>query len=214
MPTAFTYLAMPHESPSAEMTFGFLSTLESPDHGYFGGYLIISTLGRPLEFHCTSPVRPSRAQEILYGPTLQPYLIGEQISGALLQAAKLTPRLVLTDAVAILTARLQANVPMALLLPATGNGRPAIDVDTNEMGFASSSADAIELCSFDGRFAAGNYELQMPPGFEMEKHTVVALVTQLSQHVDLAEPFGRIHEAIREAQRIGGRTSEAHGQAA
>ena len=62
----------------------------------------MSPLGRPLEFHCTSPVRPSRAQEILYGPTLQPYLLGEQISGALLEAAKLTPWLILTDAAAML----------------------------------------------------------------------------------------------------------------
>jgi hypothetical protein len=30
----------------------------------------------------------------------------------------------------------------------------------------------------------------------------------------LAEPFGRIHEAIREAQRIGERAGDGHGQAA
>jgi hypothetical protein len=36
----------------------------------------------------------------------------------------------------------------------------------------------------------------------------------LAAHADLAEPFGRIFEAIREAQRIGGREREADGQAA
>jgi hypothetical protein len=100
---------MGNENPSRETTFGFLSTLETPGHGYFGGYLIVSYLGRPLEFHCTSPVRPSRAQEILYGRSLQPYLLGEQISGTLMQAAKLTPLLILTDQSAILTARPQAK---------------------------------------------------------------------------------------------------------
>ena len=74
--------AMPHENQSRETTFGYLSTVHTAEDGYFGGYLIISAIGRPLEFHCTSPVRPSRAQEILYGPTLQPYLMGEQIGAA------------------------------------------------------------------------------------------------------------------------------------
>jgi hypothetical protein len=208
---------MPREKPSSEPSFGFLSTLESPQYGYFGGYLIVSPLGRPLEFHCTSPVRPSRAQEILYGPTLQTYLLGEQISGALLQAAKMPPRLVLTDAPAMLSARSQARSPMTLVLSrinpnATVNEEPC-DETSDIMAFASST-DVSRLRHFEGQIEAGGYELFLPAGFEAEKHAVAELVTQLSQHVDLAEPFGRIHEAIREAQRIGGRTVEAHGQAA
>jgi hypothetical protein len=69
------------ETQSRETSFGFLSSVHTAEHGYFGGYLIVSELGRPLEFHCTSPVRPSRAQEILYGPTLQAYLLGEDAGG-------------------------------------------------------------------------------------------------------------------------------------
>lgn len=208
---------MPREKPSPEPSFGFLSTLESPQYGYFGGYLIVSLLGRPLEFHCTSPVRPSRAQEILYGPTLQPFLLGEQISGALLQAAKMPPRLILTDGPAMLKARSQASSPMALVLSrvnanATVN-EEACDETSDIMAFASST-DVSRLRHFEGQIEAGGYELSLPAGFEAEKHAVAELVAQLSQHVDLAEPFGRIHEAIREAQRIGGRTVEAHGQAA
>ena len=65
-----------------------------------------------------------------------------------------------------------------------------------------------------GQFSAGNYELQLPFGFESDQAVVLESLALLTQHVDLAEPFGRIHEAIREAQRIGGRTSEVHGQAA
>ena len=53
------------------------------EQGLFGGYLVLNLLGRPLEFHCTAPVRPNRAQEILYGPTLDPYLCGERIGQTL-----------------------------------------------------------------------------------------------------------------------------------
>jgi hypothetical protein len=55
---------------------GFLAVVEHELHGLFGGYLLLNATGRPLEFHCTAPVRPNRAQQILYGPTLEPYLYG------------------------------------------------------------------------------------------------------------------------------------------
>jgi hypothetical protein len=185
---------MGREQSSNAQNFGFLSTLESPEYGYFGGYLIVSLLGRPVEFHCTAPVRPSRAQKILYGPTLQPYLIGEQIGGALLKAAKVCPRLILVDAAAMLVARSVAASPMAVVIASTG------PVDREYR----SNAPVV----------AGGYELILPHGFENEAQAVTELASRLSQHVDLAEPFGRIHEAIREAQRIGGRGADAHGQAA
>src|ERR1700754_175998 len=106
---------MPNETPIQETTFGYLSVINSAEHGYFGGYLIVGPLGRPLEFHCTAPLRPSRAQQILYGPTLEPFLLGEQIAGAMLDAAKLKPRLILTNCEATLHARSRISAPMVLM---------------------------------------------------------------------------------------------------
>ena len=60
---------------------GFLTAVEHAEYGFFGGYLIVNAAGRPLEFHCTAPVKATRAQEILYGPTLRDYLY-EQIAPA------------------------------------------------------------------------------------------------------------------------------------
>jgi hypothetical protein len=188
------------ERTSCEPSFGFLSTHESPVYGYFGGYLIVTPQGRPLEFHCTSPVRPSRAQEILYGPTLQPYLVGEQISGALLRTAKTCPSLILVDAPAMLLARSFAKTPMALV-------EHRIDTDNSSRERESNYAGGAQI-------HAGGYRLRLPNGCDGDAHLVAELAAQLSRHVDLAEPFGRIHEAIREAQRIGGSADEAHGQAA
>jgi hypothetical protein len=197
-------MTIPRDRPSAELSFGFLSTHESPVYGHFGGYLIVTPLGRPLEFHCTSPVRPSRAQEILYGPTLQPYLVGEQISGALLKAAKTCPCLILVDTPAMLLARPLAKSPMALV-------EQQLPLDADHMALAPASSRESDTTR---GIEAGGYNLILPSGLESDAHIVAELATQLSKHVDLAEPFGRIHEAIREAQRIGGRAGEAHGQAA
>lgn len=203
--------------PREKSSFGFLSTLESPEYGYFGGYLIVSPLGRPLEFHCTAPVRPSRAQEILYGASLRPYLIGEQIGGALLVAAKSCPRLILVDTAALLVARSVAASPMALVARETECDTAPIDVAREEgrsrVAFASTGPIKFDR-PLDARLNTGEYRLILPSGFESENPAVAELAARLSQHVDLAEPFGRIHEAIREAQRIGGRGADAHGQAA
>ena len=57
-------------------TFGFLTVVESAAHGVFGGYLLVDVLGRPVEFHCTTPVKVTRAQQILYGATLHGHLHG------------------------------------------------------------------------------------------------------------------------------------------
>ena len=74
---------MPTDEPKSQPALGFLTVLEHAQHGLMGGYLVLNPAGRPLEFHCTTPIKPNRAQEILYGPTLEPYLFGEQIGKAL-----------------------------------------------------------------------------------------------------------------------------------
>jgi len=96
-----------------KLYLGFLTVVDRASYGLIGGYLILNTAGRPLEFHCTTPVRPSRAQQILYGPTLEPYLFGEQIGQSLLSKAKLEPLAVCTDRVEVLAVREYTAVPVA-----------------------------------------------------------------------------------------------------
>src|SRR5262245_24885564 len=98
-------------------SLGFLTVVEHVELGLLGGYLLLNASGRPLEFHCTAPVKPNRAQEILYGPTLKPYLYGEQIGRTLLARSKLTPVLVCTDSEAMLAVRDHTHIPVALVAP-------------------------------------------------------------------------------------------------
>src|SRR3954451_6478450 len=92
-------------SPKSSPCLGFLTVVENAELGLIGGYLLLNPAGRPLEFHCTAPVKPNRTQEILYGPTLKPFLYGEQIGQTLLTRSKLTPSVVFTDSEAVLAAR-------------------------------------------------------------------------------------------------------------
>jgi hypothetical protein len=188
---------MIHQAPSAATTFGYLSAVESAEHGFFGGYLLVSPLGRPVEFHCTAPVRPSRAQEILYGPTLQPYLLGEQIAGTLLAKAQTKPQIILTDQSFALCHRPKLSIPIAYW----NSKNPSV---TDSDAGNSISCDVLVF----------GHAFDLAPGFESDRDAVIALLNTLANHVDLPEPFERIHEAIREAQRISQGGTNVHGAAA
>jgi hypothetical protein len=209
----------------SSVLFGYLSTWESADLGCFGGYLVVSLLGRPLEFHCTAPLRPSRAEQILYGPTLHPYLLGEQIGGALLSEAKSRPQIILTDHAATFCLRHRVEAPIVRLATTESSDRrePIAEGRLTDISVPSASGGP----EFDNRetthplaippllrIMVADYELELPPGHEADRNTAIELLTMLAERVDLAEPFGRIREAIREAQRVDEREQDAYGRSA
>lgn len=158
--------------------FGFLTVVESDSVGLTGGYLLLNLAGRPLEFHCTAPVRPNRAQQILFGPTLQPYLYGEQIGQTLLAKASQPPLVVWTDVAAAASVREFIAAPVGLVLG-------ALD--------APPGWQAFEL--------SGNRLAVSEPNRSDRDAILERLGPQVS--IDLCEPFGRIREAIDEAQKPG-----------
>ena len=94
---------------------GFMTVVEHPQHGLFGGYLLLNFAARPIEFHCTAPVKPNRAQQILYGATLESFLYGEQIGVTLLEHSKIRPLMVCTDRQPMLALRDMVDLPVALV---------------------------------------------------------------------------------------------------
>ncbi|ADB18694.1 hypothetical protein Psta_4041 [Pirellula staleyi DSM 6068] len=157
---------------------GFFTVCDYAEHGLFGGYLLLNPVGRPLEFHCTSPVRPNRAQEILYGPTLKPFLYGEQIGGALLARTKLPPLLIVTDSEDALAARDVCSQPLVMVL--------AHD--------AKPSATLHE-------FKFKKMRLALPLRYSSDQQAVLDICQTHLDQLDLAEPFARIKEALDEAQK-------------
>src|SRR5215467_10712071 len=102
---------------ASSISLGFFAVVEYPQHGLFGGYLLLNAAGRPVEFHCTAPVKPNRAQQILYGPTLESFLYGEHIGASLIKASQQTPLAVLVDQPAALAIREHIKSPAALVVP-------------------------------------------------------------------------------------------------
>ncbi|MEX2171655.1 MAG: hypothetical protein WD851_20215 [Pirellulales bacterium] len=188
---------MHRETPPESPLFGYLTVVDDPAHGSCGGYLVLNEQGRPIEFHCTAPVTPSRAQQILYGPTLRASLYGEQVGPALIEKAKSPVSIVLV------------NQPECLELQ-HNTGQPVVLIDEARSG-ATGSASAFSKVRGTG-IASGAPQLTLFPELLDEirlistegDEEIERLLELLARSIDLAEPFERIREAIFEAQQVGG----------
>ncbi|MHB8972611.1 MAG: hypothetical protein ACYC3X_21525 [Pirellulaceae bacterium] len=195
-------------SPKSLLAIGFLTVTRDVEQGLFGGYLVLNFLGRPLEFHCTAPVRPNRAQEILYGPTLDPYLVGERIGQTLLEKSKAAPQIVVTDCPAAMVARCFAATPMVLVLGPSdaesseevASGTPSAETPTDVV---TDAADR-EVLRRGGAplrpFVLGGYRLAVHAEHVADQSHFSEHWPHFAEQIELDEPFGRIREAIDEAR--------------
>jgi hypothetical protein len=193
--------------PKSKPALGFLTVLEHPQHGLFGGYLVLNLAGRPLEFHCTAPIKPNRAQQILYGPTLEPFLYGEQIGQTLLRQAKTEPLVVCTDCPPALALRELVSTPVVLVLkdepeaaaePATSPAQGVVYEPTaRRLRVDPAHGGGPRLVIF----ALGRSRLALPERSQDDRQLITERLAGLDAAFDLAEPFARIREAIEEAQR-------------
>ena len=183
---------MPVGEDKSAGALGFLTVVESAPLGLIGGYLLVNLGGRPLEFHCTAPVRANRAQRILYGPTLEPYLHGELIGQTLVNKASTRPLAICVDLPSALAVREHVALPVLLI---TSNleqpGATALRIDAG--GIAPLPALA--------RFRLGQREVAIAAIHGNDREQIVARLSGWEEGFDLAEPFDRIREAIEEAQR-------------
>lgn len=142
---------------------GFLTAIEVPDRGFVGGLLVTNHFGRPLEFQCTAPLRPNRTQEILYGPTLLPYLLGDLIGRTLIEKVGIKPHLVLTEREDLLTLRDLVSIPIACVDDATPEPR-SNDASTGEGASAAEIAEA----SVEGSVVGGKSATSDEPDAAVE----------------------------------------------
>ena len=166
----------------APTAIGFLTVFQESG-GFVGGYLVTNGWGRPLEFRLSSAVQPNRVQQILYGGTLLPYVCADLIGKTLVDRAGVPVQLVVTDREAVLDLRLKTEAPVLYLAPPEDEPGPSANVVR-----PSQPGRGPLLCHprYPGDAAAAN-----------------ELLERLDGSLDLAEPFGRIREAVAEARKMG-----------
>lgn len=184
-----------HKDAAAATTIGYFTAVQSERAGWTGGLLVLNGSGRPLEFQCTLPIRPSRAHEILFGTTLRGHLISEVIGPTLLQKCRTPISLLCCGQVEAVS--LQENLPTR----PDATGRPTdsstivafLPDDETEV---SNQANRRCLVGHE-RITLGNATLWVA-GEQLEAAERIAAT--LGDIIDTWEPFERITEAIREAQ--------------
>ena len=165
---------------SRTFRIGFLAALETADGAFVAGLLVTNRYGRPLEFQCTSPVRPTHAQELLYGQTLRPFLLGELMGRALLDRLGTAPDLLVTDNDAILDLRNHIAIPMA---------RVEVHADAAE---PTTTAPPL------GRVRMGRRILSIHTAHENDISALHHGATQVAADTDLQEPLERVRQALAE----------------
>lgn len=164
--------------------------------GLCGGLLLVDCAGRPIEFHCTAPVPPNRAQEILYGSTYQGFLYGETIAKALLEKCSTTPTLIVSNQQAVCSIRSLVDIP-TVFLPAP----PMQQANSDE---AQNNADTTDQPAVVGReFQKIEFENQRSAyvlaEFKNDVEIVCPLIDKFTDSCEIYEPFTRIQLAINEA---------------
>lgn len=163
-------------------TFGFIHVIDLPTVGLCGGLLIVSHLGRPLEFHCTAPCPANRAQQIMYGETYRGFVFTDQIGAALVDSAKHLPSAYLTCSPDMLPIGELVDPPVVL----------AEILDT-EKPFDGSGVPQFKLD--DIQFSCVNLE-------RTQTETLRWHIEKFHSKLPVDEPFERISQAIEEAHAV------------
>ncbi|QGQ24335.1 hypothetical protein F1728_17285 [Gimesia benthica] len=173
---------MAADGNSKELKLGFLTTIECPDGALIGGLLVTNHFGRPLEFQCTTPVKPNRTQEVLYGPTLVPFLLGEVIGQTLVDKMNVKPSLILVEQEQALELQNHTSIPVAIL------------TDVEQL-VEESDAYLTEQ--------VGRNRLRFDAAHQIGKSAIEKTSQHIPGDADLGEPFERVREALTEAVKMG-----------
>jgi hypothetical protein len=162
-------------SSGQKFHLGFLSVIEIPGAGYVGGLLVTNQMGRPLEFQCTTPVRPNRTQEILYGPTLRPFLLSDLIGKTLFERLAVKPQAIVVSDADFLSLRPHLSIPVACVSEKETAATPIkLGQQWVQLHSEHAEADVADL-----------------------KETAKVIVAEC----DLREPIARVRDALEETLR-------------
>jgi hypothetical protein len=171
---------MSSKSRNDQLRIGFLTAIETDNGGYVGGLLVTSRLGRPLEFQCTTSVKPNHTQRILYGPTLVPFLLGELIGKTLIERVSVKPHILLVDRREMLEVRDHVPMPVACL-----------DQDDTPTDGTNST---VKL---------GRQVVRVHADHLDDERIIASHQDEFPKDVDFREPFERVREALLETVRPG-----------
>ncbi len=210
-----------------QIRIGFLTAIGDPQRGHVAGLLVTNRFGRPLEFQCTTVVKANRTQEILYGPTLVPFILGELISRTLIEKVGVKPHLIVTDRDEILEVRNHVSIPVisfaalpmatppaaapadstrqsatevgnATSEPSTGLARTTAEQSSPHTADALRPADKLNAADANLSVAMGRQLFHVHPNHPRDCQAVQKMAVDIASETDFGEPLERVREALSE----------------
>lgn len=151
-----------------------------------GGILIVDARGLPLEFRCTSPIRPNPVQRITYGDSLIPYIAVELIAKPLLRGVRESFGLILVNDPSFLNLREHFEYPTVY-----------VRRQGDDLGGAGHEVEQESGVLLDPD--AGRFDPVVIETFRQHKADTQAAhpaLERVGQHLDILEPFERIKRAL------------------
>ena len=171
----------------------FVTLADVEDGVLRGGILVTDAHGKPVEFRCTSPIRPNAVQRTLYGSTLMPHIAVELVGAPLVQNVKAAPDVVLVQQEEFLDLRNRYDKPLLLAR------RQGQDMQVFEEGGKQQPEEI--LSSPSGKFSpvVVTCHWDYPDDIAQCKQGL----GWISASCDLVEPFERVVTALRTLHEQG-----------
>jgi hypothetical protein len=181
-----------HMSENQQLTAGqgvvaYLGHSEFEDgEAIRGAILVADEWGKPLEFRCTAPVRPTSMQRTLYGKSLLPHVLTELIGKPLLASLREKPVVVLITDPAYFDVREKITTPVLRLAKANGE---------QEKTEGAGKSKFVTITSAAGKFPALEIEPHWKYGNDVE--VTGERLRDLFGRWDLHEPFQRLVQGLK-----------------
>ena len=171
----------------------FILLAEVEEEVLRGGILITDAYGKPLEFRCTSPIKPNAVQRTLYGSTLIPHIAVDLVGKPLVNQVEAAPTVVLVQQEEFLLMRTSIEEPILLAR------RQGEDIQlSQEIG--KSHPEEL-LSSSSGKFAPVviTCHWDFPDDIAQCKERLASIFS----NCDLVEPFERVKNALNTVHEQG-----------
>jgi hypothetical protein len=164
----------------------FVALSEVEDGILRGGILVTDAHGKPVEFRCTSPIRPNAVQRTLYGSSLMPHIAVELVGKPLVQAVQASPDVVLVQQEEFLSLRTRSDKPLLIAR------RQGEDMQLSEESGRNQPEEL--LSSTSGKFApvVVTCHWDYPDDITQCKEGLGWMFS----NCDLVEPFERVKKAL------------------
>ena len=154
---------------------------------YRGAILVADEWGKPLEFRCTAPVKPTAVQRTLYGSTLMPHVLVELIGKPLMNSLNEELAAVLVSEQMFLDLRHQVNVPVVRVR------RQGTDVKITSETDGQTNQTMVMDCE-SARFEPVIIEAHWK--FPDDTNASAGVLKELFGRWDIVEPFERLLKGL------------------